>query len=134
MKPRIEIDGARFTSLEGFYDEISARLIPGATWGRNLDAFNDILRGGFGTPEEGFVLVWKNHAVSRERLGSQETARQLRRRLERCHPRNIPSVEQELAAAERGEGPTVFDWLLEIIRDHCPGGQEAEDNIELVLQ
>jgi RNAse (barnase) inhibitor barstar len=134
MKPRIEIDGKKFSSLEGFYDEVSERLVPGARWGRNLDAFNDILRGGFGTPEEGFVLVWKHHDISRERLGYEETIHELRRRLERCHPSNIPLVEKELAAAERGEGPTVFDWLLEIIRDHCSGGKEAEDNVELVLQ
>jgi RNAse (barnase) inhibitor barstar len=41
-----EIDGTDFTSLEGFYDAISKELIPSAVWGRNLDAFNDILRGG----------------------------------------------------------------------------------------
>lgn len=50
-----EIDGAHFSTLEDFYDEISRVLIPGAYWGRNLDAFNDILRGGFSTPEEGFI-------------------------------------------------------------------------------
>jgi len=47
------IDGFQFSTLDGFFDEISRKLIPGAQWGRNLDAFNDILRGGFGTPEEG---------------------------------------------------------------------------------
>ena len=46
-----EIDGKNFSTLEEFYDEISRVLIPGAQWGRNLDAFNDILRGGFGTPD-----------------------------------------------------------------------------------
>ena len=35
-----EIDGAGFASLEGFFDEISKKLIPNAKWGRNLDAFN----------------------------------------------------------------------------------------------
>src|SRR5262245_56630831 len=75
VKRRLEIDGARFGSLEEFYDEVGEQLIPGATWGRNLDAFDDILRGGFGTPDEGFVLVWKNHAISRERLGYKETVR-----------------------------------------------------------
>lgn len=46
-----EIDGSRFHTLEEFYDEIGTALIHGSPWGRNLDAFNDILRGGFGTPE-----------------------------------------------------------------------------------
>ena len=49
-KPLIEIDGARFDSLSGFWNEISACVIPGFKWGHNFDALNDILQGGFGTP------------------------------------------------------------------------------------
>jgi hypothetical protein len=30
-------------------------------------------------------------------------------------------------------GPTVFDWLVEIIGVHTAGGREAEDNVVLVL-
>jgi RNAse (barnase) inhibitor barstar len=71
-KPVYEIDGSQFSTLEGFYDKVSQVLIPGANWGRNLDAFNDILRGGFGTPEGGFVLRWKNSKLSRERLGATD--------------------------------------------------------------
>jgi RNAse (barnase) inhibitor barstar len=64
-----EIDGRDFSTLDGFYGEISRVLIPGADWGRNLDAFDDVLYGGFGTPDEGFVLIWKNHELSRDVLG-----------------------------------------------------------------
>lgn len=32
-----EIDGVNFSTLEEFYEEISRVLVPGATWGRNLD-------------------------------------------------------------------------------------------------
>jgi hypothetical protein len=71
--------------------------------------------------------------VSRERLGYEETVRQLQLKLKRCHPENVGYVGRELAAAQRREGPTVFDWLIETIRDHGPIGQEAEDNVELVL-
>jgi len=78
-----EIDGHDFATLQEFYGVVGRVLIPGANWGHNLDAFNDILRGGFGTPEGGFVLRWKNSAVSRERLGYPETVRQLDRRLTR---------------------------------------------------
>ncbi len=50
MTAEYVFDGAKITSLEAFYDEVSNVLVPGASWGRNLNAFNDILRGGFGTP------------------------------------------------------------------------------------
>jgi RNAse (barnase) inhibitor barstar len=128
-----EIDGENFSTLEEFYDEISRVVIPGAAWGRNLDAFNDILRGGFGTPDEGFVLRWKNHDVSRQRLAYAETVRQLEKRLKRCHPTNRQWVRSELDLARAGQGPTVFDWLLEILAVHGAGGEEAQDNVQLDL-
>lgn len=128
-----EIDGTRFSTLEEFFGEVSRVLIPGSPWGHNLDAFNDILRGGFGTPEAGFILVWKNSAASRQRLGYPETVRQLESRLARCHTSNREHVARDLEAAKRHEGSTVFDWLVEIIRAHGPGGAEEEDNVELLL-
>lgn len=48
IKRVYEIDGEHFVSLDEFYDEISKQLIPDAKWGRNLDAFNDILREDLG--------------------------------------------------------------------------------------
>ena len=128
-----EVDATRFSTLEEFYAEVSRVLIPGSDWGHNLDAFNDILRGGFGTPDGGFTLRWRDHALSVERLGYAETVRQLERRLARCHPSNRASVMQDLALAERREGPTVFDWLIEIIRRHGQGGEEATDGVVLIL-
>jgi RNAse (barnase) inhibitor barstar len=133
VKAVYEIDGRDFSTLEEFYDCISQVLIPGAEWGRNLDAFNDILRGGFGTPEGGFVLRWVNSKLSRDRLGYPETARQLEHRLNRCHPVNRTMVAADLARAQQGVGPTVFDWLVAIIAVHGEGGEEQEDGVELVL-
>ncbi len=128
-----EIDGIEFATLEEFYDVISRVLIPGAKWGRNLDAFNDILRGGFGTREGGFILRWKNAEISRARLGYPETTRQLEKRLTRCHPSNRGLVANDLTASRQLAGSTVFDWLIEIIQTHCLGGEEAEDGVELRL-
>jgi len=133
MRRTYVIDGARFSTLEEFYDEISRVLIPGAVWGRNLDAFNDILRGGFGTPEGGFVLRWQNSQISRQRLGYRETVRQLELRLRRCHPSNRESVQADLDSARREMGPTAFDWPVEIIADHGAEGTQAEDAVELQL-
>jgi RNAse (barnase) inhibitor barstar len=134
MKLTLEIDGSHFDTLEGFYDEVSRQLIPGSDWGRNLDAFNDILRGGFGTPEGGFILIWRRHDLSRASLGHIETSRQLSLRLGRCHLSNVSSVRADLETALRGDGSTVFDWLVEIIRTHGEGGDESEDGVELWLR
>ena len=127
-----EIDGERFSTVEEFYDELD-RVMNLAPWGRNLDAFNDILRGGFGTPEEGFTIRWKNHAVSQERLGYAATARQLELQLTNCHPSNRTSIVKELEEAKARRGQTIFDWLVEIIRIHCRGGREEQDGVDLVL-
>ena len=128
------LDGTRITSLETFYDEISRVVIPGHQWGRNLDALNDILRGGFGTPDEGFTIRWTHSAASKEKLSYSETARQLEARLERCHPSNREDVLEKLADARAHVGPTVFDWLDEIISDHGPNGIQRVSNVRLLLE
>jgi len=71
LKPVFVIDGQRFDNLEGFWDEVSRELVPGAKWGRNLDALNDILRGGFGTPVGGFTLKWLHADRSKMELGPE---------------------------------------------------------------
>ncbi|MFE9959559.1 hypothetical protein [Micromonospora sp. NPDC005299] len=57
------IDGAHFSDFDGFAREFS-RLLCHYTWRGTLDAFNDLLRGGFGTPEGGWVLRWRNSELS----------------------------------------------------------------------
>ena len=54
--------------------------------------------------------------------------------LESCHPENIARIQTELSHAEIGQGTTVYDWLIEIIRTHGPGSGEQEDGVELNLQ
>ena len=93
-------------------------LLPGQYWGKNLDAFNDILCWPLHDNPERYVLVWKNSKVSRTRLNHLEAERQLERRLKHCHPLSRVLVAEELARASRCEGPTVYDWLVEIIQDH----------------
>lgn len=96
-KPVLVIDGSQFEDLDGFAREFS-KFLNDWEWHGNLDAFNDILRGGFGTPEGGFVLRWTNSDRSSEALGS-----------------------------------VVFQALVEVINAHGPGGDEAEDGIDLEL-
>jgi RNAse (barnase) inhibitor barstar len=119
------IDGEDFTTLEGFYDEVSRVMVPDLRWGKNLDAFIDVV-GGYGTPAGGFALVWKNSELSKARLGYEETARQLRQMMTRSHPLGVPALEKQLADAERHEGETVFDWLVGVVR--------AAGNVRLILE
>ena len=105
-----EIDGAAFRDLPGFYDEFERAVLRGRKWGRNIDALNDVLRGGFGTPDGGFTLVWRNSELSRERLDS---------------PWGVVGSDWAYKS--------TFEVLIEVIKAHGPGGDEAEDGVELVL-
>ncbi len=67
-----DLDGTKIVDRESFYDEASKKLILGRSWGRNRDAFNDILRGGFGTPEGSFVLQWSAAAKARAAFGGSD--------------------------------------------------------------
>ena len=99
MKPQVIIDASRFSDLAGLAQHFSEVALKGQhRWNGNLDAFNDILRGGFGTPDGGFTMVWRGHQKSRRDIAQ------------------------------------TFDTLLEIIRVHGPGGEEAEDQVDLRLE
>lgn len=115
------LDGTQIRTLEDFWRVVGEAINgPGGYFGRNLDAFNDCLRGGFGTPDDDdYVIEWRDHQTSREYLGYAETVRQLEMRLLRCHHTNRPAVAAELAAAREGRGDTVFDWLVTIFEDEA---------------
>jgi RNAse (barnase) inhibitor barstar len=130
--PVLVIDGANFSDFDDFTREFS-RLLDNHTWRGNLDAFNDVLRGGFGTPENGWVLKWLNSESSRAALGYKATMRRLDGLLLTCHPSNRSIIEARIRSARRTEGPTLFDEIAEIIRNHGPGGNESEDGLLLEL-
>lgn len=91
-KKTIVINGNNFSTLEGFYSEIDAVLTKNLSWetGHNLNAFNDLLRGGFGVHdyEEPIVILWQNSDKSKA----------------------------ELSALRDGE--TIYEILINIIREH----------------
>ena len=64
------LDGNDFDTLRGFFDCIGELLVENNTWGKNMNAFNDILWGGFVNTdyEEPFILLWKNSDVSSVQL------------------------------------------------------------------
>jgi hypothetical protein len=51
--------------------------------------------------------------------------RQLTQRLRDCHPTVLIKTAWALRAALRGQGPTVYDWLVSLIQEHS--------QIELIL-
>ena len=118
-----EIDGRKVEDLPGFFREFGRQVIPGFRWGENLDALDDVLAGGFGTPDDGFVLVWRDSEISKKHLGHEAMARKIEERLTRYRS---AAAEDELAAARRGEGETIFDLLVDIIQGH--------PEVELVLK
>jgi hypothetical protein len=99
----------------------------GGYFGRNLDAFADCLRGGFGTPEDGdFLVIWRDHRHSREALGRAEAARNLAGWLQTCHPSHRQSMRERIAEARAGRGETAFGWLVEIFEQEVPGQLRLE--------
>ena len=121
-KKEIFIDANNFSTLDEFYDEIENKLTKDLTWkiGRNLDAYNDILRGGFGIfeYEEPIRLFWINNKKSKRDLGFKQTLKYLEQKLERCHPTNIDSVKNDIELAKKGSGKTLFEILCDIIKEH----------------
>ena len=127
------IDGAKFSTLEELARHFSEVVLEDYQWRGSLDAFNDVLRGGFGTPLGGYILRWENSELSRQKLGYAETTRRLETILSNCHPTSATWVRQELEQAKAEQGKTLFDEIIEIIRVHGVGGEEAEDGVELEL-
>jgi len=72
----IELNGNSFSNLSEFYNEIERKMTKGLNWeiGRNLDAFNDILNGGFGVHkvDESYKLRWINSQRSELELNEYD--------------------------------------------------------------
>lgn len=115
------IDGNNFKTLDEFYDEVQKELTNNfKEFGRNLDAFNDILRGDFGKFEYGepIKIVWKNSEKTKKELGFPETIKYIKTKLKECHPSNKEFVKKELQLAQENKGKTLFQIIVEIISDH----------------
>ena len=71
---KIILDGNNFSDKEGFYNEIDKILTKNIKFktGHNLDALNDLLKGGFGVHKYGddITFEWVNYDKSKKDLGS----------------------------------------------------------------
>ncbi len=125
----ITIDGGRFDNLESFYDEIQRLFCPGFVgFGRNLDAVNDLLHGGFGVfaYEEPIEIVWRDTDRSRLRLDHAALFRYLRGVREAAHASSHDQQNALIADAEAGQGPTLFDVIAEVV--------QGQNHITLMLR
>ncbi|OES45995.1 hypothetical protein BA724_16650 [Domibacillus iocasae] len=123
------IDGENFSNFKGFCKEFSNVILSGKyEWNESLDAFNDILCGGFGDIEFGeeYTIIWRNSVKSKRDLGYRENFIKLNEILKNCHPTNKESVIQEIRDAKMNKGSTIFDWIEEIIFDN--------ENITLIIE
>ncbi|QIY89568.1 ribonuclease inhibitor [Chryseobacterium gallinarum] len=117
----IVIHGGHFSSLEGFYEEISKVLMKDTDWKvGTLDGFNDILYGGFGIFEshEEIEILWEESEKSRKDLGLIATKEFYENKIRKGKPFNIELVRQKLKDLTEGKGQTLFEILVEIIESH----------------
>lgn len=122
MEQQFTIEGSRINSIPDFYAEINRVCMTGEDWqlGNSLDAFNDLLYGGFGAFKgaASVTLIWKDMAHSREALGVDATRKYYADKLQPESPFNKEHFAQKLEALNSGAGQTYFDILIEIIEDH----------------
>ena len=122
MEQQIIINGDVISDIPSFYREINRVFMAGEDWqlGDSLDAFNDLLYGGFGVirNNEPVVLLWKNIERSRTALGYAVTKRYYEEKLLPDSPFNKEHFREKLDALNNGTGQTYFDILLEIIAAH----------------
>lgn len=121
-KQTIIINGNNFTDLESFYDEIDRVLTKDLDWdtGHNLDAFNDLLRGGFGVHEyeESIRLIWENISKSKSALGIEATKKWYERKISENKIENQQFFKDKLTELTENKEQTLFDIILEIISEH----------------
>jgi len=84
-------------------------------WSGNIDVFNDII--DWVEEGEAYTLVWAHSEVARRQIGHQAMIDWLEHKLNQSagHWR----WQQDLALAREGQGRTLFDWLVAIIREHA---------------
>lgn len=122
MEKQIVIDGNLISDIPSFYGELNRVFMTGEDWtlGNSLDAFNDLLYGGFGAIEsnEPVTLVWKQMEKSRLALGYEATKQYYEEKLLPDSPFDKDHFREKLDALNKGEGQTYFDILLNIIAEH----------------
>ena len=112
------IDGAKFANFEEFRDTLNQEFAFTLEWNGNFDALSDLLEGGYGTPEEGFIVRWLNFGQSKDALGYQETLHWLESVLSRVHPSGRESWETRIALSKQNQGEALWMSVVDVITNH----------------
>ena len=121
MKRQIIINGNAIRDVASFYEEINRVFMFDENWiiRNSLDAFNDLLYGGFGAVKgtEPIDLIWLDIERSKEALGYKATKALYEEKLRPGSLFNRAIFERKLALLENGTGETYFDIIISIISD-----------------
>lgn len=114
------INGSHFSNPEAFYEEVSLLFLKDEDWKvGTLDGFDDILYGYEGE------IIWKNARKSKQDLGFDLTKEFYENKIRQGKPFNVTLIQQKLDDLINGNGQTLFEILIEIIKSH--------KNITLIL-
>jgi RNAse (barnase) inhibitor barstar len=129
MVKKITIYGRNINDITSFYAEVNRVFMQTENWeiGESLDAFNDLLYGGFGaiSGNEPVELIWTDAAISADSLGYLTTKAYYKNKLHPGSPFNKEHFNDKLKELESGNSQTYFDILVEII--------SGRSNITLIL-
>lgn len=118
----LQIEGAAIDDIASLYAEINRVFMAGEAWqlGPSLDALDDLLHGSYGAlaGQAQATLIWRDIAHSRTALGMETTRQWLQAKLDTPGSFNTHAIALQLQDLQRGEGPTYFEIVMQIIDGH----------------
>ena len=120
--PQIIIEGKNIQDIPSFYKEINRVFMQNEDWelGESLDAFDDLLFGGFGMLKgmPNIQLIWNNSTLCSHTLGYDTTRAYYLKKLAPGTPFSKSYHQRKLTELEAGNGQTYFQIIQNIISDH----------------
>ena len=122
MEQEIVITGNNIHDIASFYREINRVFMHNENWqiGESLDAFDDLLYGGFGALDNNDTvkIIWTDIELSKRALGYEATKAYYLNKLQPGSPFNKQHFTAKLTELEAGEGKTYFDIIINILSEH----------------
>ena len=65
---RLDLDGGKMATIDDFHDQVARHSQTPNYYGRNLDAFFDVVAQDFEAP---ILVLWRHSEIAKTRLGCQ---------------------------------------------------------------